>query len=281
MYFAETSTLCPLYFAQKAVFPYIFCLECVFVCIYCAETCTLSPLYFAQMQFFFHCILARMILSIYFAESIRFSPLYFGEAVPGWGLSWQVYPATTSYPASTSLRISRCTRGAQKNELPPWIFANMQFVANVFRLHHIPLSPFVARCHFFLIICLPKCSYIEQQRVHTRRPIRWAATLNLWKNATIFGCVVYLLLMYFASITFFFRLFSQDVIFFVIIFPPKCSYVEHHRVHKLNPLPDAPKSSISSTLLFLFLVVLLQPKKATLYTWKWMDDTSLHICMYI
>jgi hypothetical protein len=83
MYFAETSTLCPLYFAQKAVFPYIFCLECVFVCIYCAETCTLSPLYFAQMQFFFHCILARMILSIYFAESIRFSPLYFGEAVPG------------------------------------------------------------------------------------------------------------------------------------------------------------------------------------------------------
>ena len=52
------------------------------------------------------------------------------------------------------------------------------FVANVFRLHHIPLSPFVARCHFFLIICLPKCSYIEHQRVHTRRPIRWAATLT-------------------------------------------------------------------------------------------------------
>ena len=174
----------------------VFCQECIFfVCI------LPKPLRFVhcilpKKPFFHIYILSRMrfclyiscrnlhAFSIVFCSNAVFFPLYFGQ-----NAFFGIYFAESILLFSVVFWGSRARLRAE--------LASLSRIGILSRINIL--------------------TYIS---MHTRRPEEWASSLNLCQYATIFGCGIYLLLMYFASITFLFRPLSQDVIFSLLFVSP-------------------------------------------------------------
>ena len=219
LFLAETTNFFSLYFAPNAVLIRCILPQKYFYCMFFAEFSALFSIVFCpRCRFFlysfyvvcflpkpltfFHCILPPMpswsvvfcpkniCIVCFLPKPLRFSPLYFApNAVFLYFASIIFFARLSCFQIIFFLqmflqRTSQSTHEAphEMSCLPEslrlkcnYLWLQSLFVSNVFCLNHL-----FRKVSFLYDYIFPQMfSYIQNHIVNTRRPIRWAASLNL------------------------------------------------------------------------------------------------------